>query len=199
MNGLGVPVANVSSGYHSLNYHSRVGPPIELELGQGFKPVLNSAYTHTPSSIPDNAHIYSFSNQDITLTIEISPSHHTQRFMKTKALLDSGANTIYIDKAYAPKMKLPLTLLSNPVPVYNVDGTHNAARSITHCAQIIIQFQEHHEKVTAAVTDLGKNQMILGYMWLSHHNPEIDWTTGTVKITWCPWTCHTLKAKSPFA
>ena len=198
MNGLGVPVAKVSSEYHSLNYHSQVGPPIELELGRGFKPVLNSAYTHTPSSIPDNAHIHSFSNQDITLTIEIFPNHHTQRFMKTKALLDSGANTIYIDKAYAQKMKLPLTPLSNPVPVYNVDRTRNATGSITHCAEIIIQFQEHHEKVTAEVTDLGKNQMILGYTWLLRHNPEIDWTTGTVKMTWCPWICHTLKEKTPF-
>ena len=58
---------------------------------------------------------------------------------------------------------------------------------------------EHREKVTAEVTDLGKNQMILSYMWLSSHNPEIDWTTGTVKMTRCPWTCHTLKEKSPFA
>ena len=78
---------------------------------------------------------------------------------------------------------LPLTPLSNPVPVYNVDSIRNAARSITHCAEIIIQFQEHREKVTAEVTDLGKNQMILGYTWLSHHNPEIDWTTGMVKMT----------------
>jgi hypothetical protein len=119
--------------------------------------------------------------------------------MKMKALLDSGANAIYIDKAYAQKMKLPLTLLADPIPVYNVDGTRNAAGSITHCAEIIIQFQEHRERVTAEVTNLGKNQMILGYTWLSHHNPEIDWTTGTVQMTRCPWTCQTLKGKPPFA
>ena len=52
---------------------------------------------------------------------------------------------------------------------------------------------------TAEVTDLGKNQMILSFMWLSHHNPEIDWTTGMVKMTQCPWTYHTLKGKPPFA
>jgi predicted aspartyl protease len=82
--------------------------------------------------------------------------------MKMKALLDSGANGIYVDKAYAQKMKLPLTLLANPIPVYNVDGTRNTTRSITHCAEIIIQFQDHRERVTAEVTNLGKNQMILG-------------------------------------
>ena len=96
-------------------------------------------------------------------------------------------------------MKLPLTLLSNLVPVYNIDGTRNTVGSMTHCAEIIIQFQGHREKVTAEVTNLGKNQMILGYMWLLHHNPEIDWTTGIVKMTRCPWTCHTLKGKSSFA
>jgi hypothetical protein len=41
--------------------------------------------------------------------------------------------------------------------------------------------------------------MILGYTWLSHHNPEIDWTTGTVQMTRCPWTCQILKGKPPFA
>jgi hypothetical protein len=119
--------------------------------------------------------------------------------MKMKALLDSRANAIYIDKAYAQKMKLPLILLADPIPVYNIDGTQNAAGSITHCAKIIIQFQEHRERVTAEVTDLGKNQMILGYTWLSHHNPEIDWTTGIIQMTRCPWTCQTLKGKPPFA
>jgi hypothetical protein len=47
--------------------------------------------------------------------------------MTLKALLDSGANLIYIDKAYAQKMRPPLTLLTNPIPVYNIDGTQNTA------------------------------------------------------------------------
>jgi hypothetical protein len=41
--------------------------------------------------------------------------------------------------------------------------------------------------------------MILGYMWLSRRNPAVDWTTGTVQMTRCPWTCQTLKGKPPFA
>src|SRR6266702_4476562 len=85
-------------------------------------------------------------------------------------------------------MKLPLTPLPNPLPVYNIDGTHNAAGDMTHC-----------EKVIAEVTDLGRNQMILGYTWLRHHNPEIDWTSGKVRMMQCPWTCQTLKGKPPFA
>ena len=50
----------------------------------------------------------------------------------------------------------------------------------------------------AEVTDLGKNSFILGFSWLKHHNPDIDWTKGMVKMTHCPQHCHMLQPKSAF-
>ena len=29
----------------------------------------------------------------------------------------------------------------------------------------------------------------MGMPWLGHHNPEIDWKTGEVKMTRCPDKC----------
>ena len=46
--------------------------------------------------------------------------------------------------------------------------------------------------------DLGKNSFILGFSWLKCHNPDIDWTKGTVKMTRCPQHCHMLQLKSAF-
>jgi len=34
-----------------------------------------------------------------------------------------------------------------------------------------------------------KWMVILGMPWLAHHNPEIDWRTGEVKMTRCPKEC----------
>ena len=82
--------------------------------------------------------------------------------------------------------------------MFNVDGTKNSAGNITHLADIIIDYQGHHEKVTAEVMDLGKNQMILGYTWLKKHNPNIDWTNREVKMTRCPHSCYLLQEKSIF-
>ena len=82
--------------------------------------------------------------------------------------------------------------------MYNVDGTRNSASSITHAAELIVEFQGHREKITAEVTDLGKNSFILGFSWLKCHNPDIDWTKGTVKMTHCPRHCHMLQPKSAF-
>ena len=70
--------------------------------------------------------------------------------------------------------------------MFNVDGTKNSAGNITHSADIIIDYQGHREKVTAEVTELGKNQVILGYTWLKKHNPDINWTNREVKMTRCP-------------
>ena len=82
--------------------------------------------------------------------------------------------------------------------MYNVDRTWNSAGSITHAAELIIEFQGHHEKIMAEVTNLGKNSFILGFSWLKCHNPDIDWTKGMVKMTCCPRHCHMLQLKSAF-
>ena len=64
--------------------------------------------------------------------------------------------------------------------------------SYIHLTDIIIDNQGHYEKVTAEIMDLGTNQVILGYMWLKKHNPDIDWTNGEVKMTHCPHSCYLL-------
>ena len=82
--------------------------------------------------------------------------------------------------------KVPLIPLCNPIPTYNMDGTHNSARRITHSAELVLEFQGHHKKVMAELTNLGNNPFILGFSWLQHHNLEIDRSKDMVKMTCCP-------------
>jgi hypothetical protein len=41
------------------------------------------------------------------------------------------------------------------------------------------------------VTQTGKDDIILGLPWLKQHNPEVDWRTEEVKMSWCPAQCQT--------
>ncbi|EGO02656.1 hypothetical protein SERLA73DRAFT_47917, partial [Serpula lacrymans var. lacrymans S7.3] len=91
----------------------------------------------------------------------------------TSALLDSGANSIFIDQVWAEQVGLPLVKLDISIPVYNVDGTLNAAGCITHKYSFVVECQGHREPVTAKATQLGKINSILGWAWLYKHNPEI--------------------------
>ena len=82
--------------------------------------------------------------------------------------------------------------------MFNVDGTKNSAGNITRLADIIIDYQGHHEKVTAEVMDFGKNQVILRNSWLKKHNSDIDWTNREVKMICCARSCYLLHKKSIF-
>ena len=182
----------------SLNY-SQTGSSTGSELGWDSKPALNSIYTPTPIETPEPLrHILNCNTcRDIVLKLNIAPVRQNRCFSRIEALLDSGANTIFIDQKWAWIRKILLLPLPNPILVYNVDGTHNSASDITHYAEIVIDFQGHQEKVVAEITNLGRHQMILEYTWLKHHNLDIDRETGQVKMTHCAWTCRILQGKSP--
>ncbi|KIM58292.1 hypothetical protein SCLCIDRAFT_93767, partial [Scleroderma citrinum Foug A] len=85
------------------------------------------------------------------------------------ALLDSGVTGCFVDKSWALDRHLRLSKLMKPVLVLNVD-----------------------EKLWCAVMCLGKIPLILSHDWLKKHNPDIDWTTGDVKLSHCPPKCKSL-------
>ena len=106
-----------------------------------------------------------------------------------KVLVDTGATGDFIDQDFVTREKLPTRKLSQPIPVYNVDGTLNEARSIREVVDVIMTYEQHSEHILLAVTRLGKQSMILGFTWLDKHNPEIDFRTQSVKMTRCLPCC----------
>jgi hypothetical protein len=86
---------------------------------------------------------------------------------------------------------LTTKLLSQPIPIFNVDGFSNEAGSISEVVKVVLQYCNHSEKATFTVTVLAKQDIILGLTWLCEHNPEVDWQLGEVKMSCCPNHCHT--------
>jgi len=105
------------------------------------------------------------------------------------SFVDSRATGEFIDRHYAKSNWLHTQKLSEPIPVYNVDGTLNEAGSITEVVDLILRYWNHLERTLFAVTGLGKQKLILGHSWLRKHNLEIDWVTGEVKMSRCPPQC----------
>ena len=107
--------------------------------------------------------------------MDIGIASKSHRFQTVPALLDSGANTTFIDKAVAERMGLMLEALTNPIRIFNVDSSRNSAGDMTHAVNLTVNFLGHREELHTEVTNLGKNSLILGYTWLKKHNPSIDW------------------------
>ena len=106
-----------------------------------------------------------------------------------KALLDSGATGLFLSTSFVERNNLNTRKLPRAIPVYNVDGTLNQGGSIKEEVDVIMTFQDHTEKATFAVCDLGEKDAIIGHTWLFSHNPEIDWQTGKVQLSRCPPKC----------
>ena len=128
--------------------------------------------------------------------MDVGVTSKSKEFQVISALLDSGANTTFIDKAVAEWLGLTLEALANPIRVFNMDGSRNSAGDITHAVNITVDFLGHREELCTEVTNLRKNSLILGYMWLKKHNPTINWEKGTVKFNRCPHSCHMLQDRA---
>ena len=126
--------------------------------------------------------------RSLTLKIELQTTHTAENKSVT-ALLDSGATGMFIDREYVKKSGFTTRMLSNPIPVRNVDGTPNEAGSIMDVVELNLRYRNHAERVFFAVTNLGKQNVIMGHTWLQKHNPDINWVTGDVKMSCCSGRC----------
>ena len=106
-----------------------------------------------------------------------------------EGLVDCGADGEFLDSEFIKRNKIPTRQLVRPIPVNNVDGSPNENGPIREVADLVLRYKGHTERIVFAVTQLGKEDMILGLPWLKEHNPEIDWNTEEVRMTRCPTQC----------
>jgi len=102
-----------------------------------------------------------------------------------KALLDSSAIGIFMDKRMAARHGFKLQKLDRLIMVRNMNRTNNSREAIIYQVECNIYYKGHVERMRMDVCDLGKTEIILGMPWLAAHNPEINWETGEVKMTRC--------------
>jgi len=98
----------------------------------------------------------------------------THKGVTIKALLDSGAIGIFMDKQMAAKHRFKLQKLERPIVVRNIDGTNNSEEAITHQVETNVYYKGYVERIRMDICDLGKTEIILGMLWLAAHNPEIN-------------------------
>ena len=98
-------------------------------------------------------------------------------------LINSGAQGRFLDKKLVLKKGIALTKLKMPMTPINVDGTKNKSGKIEYVTWLNLYFGDIKMITWLLVTDLGKEQIILGLSWLQEYNPTIDWTKGTINIS----------------
>ena len=106
-----------------------------------------------------------------------------------KALLDSRATELVISSEFAKKQGFKLKKLERPMNMRNIDESLNKERPIKHTVEVNIYLKGHGERTEIDMIRGQKWMVIVGMPWLVHHNPEIDWRMGEVKMTRCLEEC----------
>lgn len=95
--------------------------------------------------------------------------------IRARALIDSGASGCCVHPQFVKKYNLQTQKLAKPRKVYNVDGTPCGRGNIDKIVDIWVDTGSHKTKHSAAVTDIGNDNIILGLDWLQRNNPIINW------------------------
>jgi hypothetical protein len=133
--------------------------------------------SHQPRFLTPLCHVTTSSACDDLLVIQTP----TNQDIHLKALVDSGATNFFCSDTYVRDKHLATHPLINPLRIRLADGSMSMARFCVH-----IKFNIGALKVTQEfiVTRLsGQHQIILGYEFLKDFNPQIDWTTGTLRFS----------------
>ena len=110
------------------------------------------------------------SNAFIPITIVNLPKNEISTF----AFLDSGATDNFIDNKIVEKFQIPIIPLETPITVSLANGTVDQIQFRTQ--PLCLQIHKHLEEISFLVMPLRPNQVTLGFLWLTTHNPTINWT-----------------------
>ncbi len=77
-------------------------------------------------------------------------------------------------------MKLGKRPLQRSRKIWNIDNTANQARAITHYITLNIQTNGIQKQIQFLVTNIGNEDIILGYPWMAAFEPQFSWKNGVI-------------------
>jgi len=92
-----------------------------------------------------------------------------------EVLVDSGATDNFISKNLLHRLKIGYLPIETPIKIWNVDGTHNQDGAISHFTDLQVRTRQETKTLHFLITNLGRDEVILGYPWLTAFEPIIHW------------------------
>jgi hypothetical protein len=109
-----------------------------------------------------------------------------------KALVDSGATDNFIHPNFVKRMGLGQQELDKPKNIYNIDDTTNKSGQITHYLSLAITMAGRTQEMRFLITDIGREDVLLGYPWLSTYEPRFSWRHSTIDESNLPIVLRTI-------
>ena len=118
-----------------------------------------------------------------------------------KALINLGATDCFMSVMFVKRMKLGRRPLQRPHKIWNINNTANQAGSITHYVDLNIQTNGIWKTIWFLITNIGNEDIVLGYPWMVAFKPQFTWKNGVISEKALPiiiWSVNpTIPGKDP--
>ena len=105
----------------------------------------------------------------------------TSYFTANKSvLIDSGATDNFMHPNFTKRMGLRPVALEKPRKIWNSDNTENKEEMITHYLDRDAEAKGIHKDMCFYITNIGKEDIFLGYPWLAAYEPRFKWKDATI-------------------
>ena len=101
-------------------------------------------------------------------------------------LVDSGATDNFIHPQLIRWLGLGTQHLPQERKIWNIDGTANKAGMISEFVDLRVQTQGKTKQMRFLITDLGTEDLILGYPWLAVFEPKFQWRDASIDVEYLP-------------
>ncbi len=103
-----------------------------------------------------------------------------------EVLVNSGAINNFISKNLLHQLKIAYLPVETPIKIWNVDRMHNQDGAISHFMDLQVHTGTETKILQFLITNLGRDEVILGYPWLTTFEPIIHWKDTTLDKTCQP-------------
>ena len=114
-----------------------------------------------------------------------------------KALVDSRATNNFIHPNFIKRMGIGQRELDKPKNIYNIDDTTNKAGQIMHYLNLMVTTGRTTREMRFLITDIGREDILLGYPWLSTYEPCFSWRHGMIDKANLPIVLRIIKPHTP--
>jgi hypothetical protein len=81
---------------------------------------------------------------------------------------------------YKEKLRIPRQIKTEPIPIMGLNGELFKEKLDQETGDLTIDINDHKEIINFNMIKLGKYKIMLRILWLSKHNPEINWKTNKI-------------------
>ena len=125
----------------------------------------------------DNKSCSNLDNEDILreVTIKIILKRiDIQKRVTAEVLLNSEVVRLVMSLEFTRKQGFKLKKIERLIYVGNVDSSFNKKGPTEYTVEVNIYYQGYKEKIEIDIISNQKQSVILGMLWLAHHNPKIN-------------------------